>query len=216
MKIYWANDLGIRHGHISKGFDIKKMKDTDELDDISEDYDQRYLVFRLNFDSKVTVSADGKEVLTAGRIVGDGIWEHQENSRDYSFEDLNHSHPDFIWLPTQAFQDTSGYGNPHMDPEVVQKMTEGRDVSRPSGRPATLVMTFATRDLGGSSVTVEEVKKQVQKVLRRDGIKHAIYLKDIEINRSKVLMAVKFPQGANIRSPTKLFEAAGLPVKIER
>ncbi|HXH74822.1 MAG TPA: hypothetical protein VNJ08_07640 [Bacteriovoracaceae bacterium] len=214
IKIYWANDVDIRHGHISKGFDIAKMKDSEDLDSLSADYDGRYLAFRLNFDSKVTVSSDGKKVLTAGKMVGDGIWEHQENSRDLSYDDLNHTHPDFIWLPTQSFQDVNGYGNPHINPAVVQKMIDGKE-SAPAKEPVQLRLSFAPRYFEGAATTPESAKKIVQSVIRRDGIKHSIYLKDIEISRNKVVVVVRFPLGVDSGSLVKLFNAAGMPLKLE-
>lgn len=212
-KIYWGNDIGLPYGHVSKPFDIKKMSDDEDFDELSEDYEQRYLAFRLNFDSKVTVSADGTKVLTAGKIVGDGIWEHQEEVESYSYDDLNHTHPDFIWLPTEAYQDESGYGNPYIDGEVVQKMLEGREV-KPARAPVTLSLSFAPRSINGSETTPEEAKRQVQSVIRRDGIKHAIYLKDIVITRNRVTVVVKFPEGVSKRHLERLFEAAEMPVKI--
>lgn len=216
MKMYWANDIGLRHGHVSSPFQISKMKDDEELEELTDDYDGRYLAFRLNFDSKVTVSIDGKQVLTAGKIVGDGLWEHQEQSEQYSEEDLDQTHPDFIWLPTQVFQDSSGYGNPYMDSSVVQKMVDGKEVAGLSREPVTLLLSFAPRSLGGADATVESVKKDVQKVIRRDGIKHAIYLNEIQISRNKITVTVRFPQGVESSSLAKLFEAAGMPVRIEK
>lgn len=216
MKIYWANDIGLRHGHVSKPFQISKMQDQEDLEELTEDYEARILAFRLNFDSKVTVSSDGKQVLTAGKMVGEGLWEHQEQSEQYSEEDLDHTHPDFIWLPTQAFQDTSGYGNPYMESSVVQKMLDGKEVAGTAKEPVTLLLSFAPRYLGGADASAESVKKGVQKVIRRDGIKHAIYLSDIEISRNKITVPVRFPQGVDAKSLEDLFEAAGMPVKIEK
>src|SRR5690606_35429492 len=146
--------------------------DDEEVDELTDDYEGRYLAFRLNFSSKVEVSANGKNVIRAGRMLGEGIWEHQEEAELYSYEDLDHTHPDFIWLPTQAFQDNSGYGNPYVDPQVVQRLVEGRDVSAPAKKPVTLNLVFAPRFFAGSATTAAMAKKEVQKIIRREGIKN--------------------------------------------
>jgi hypothetical protein len=216
VKFYWANDIGLRHDHVSKPFDISKMNDTENIETLTEDYEGRFLAFRLNFDSKVTVSPDGKRVLTAGRMVGDGIWEHQEESEHYSFDDLNNTHPDFIWLPTQAVQDTSGYGNPHIDGSVVAAMLEGKEIPNSRKDPLILKLSFAPRYLEGSDTTPEIAKRIVQSVIRREGIKHSIFLRDIEITRNRVSLLVKFPEGVDENNLSDLFDAAEMPVKIEK
>ncbi len=213
MKFYWANDLGTPPGHVSKPFDIKKISDDEEVEYVGDDYEGRLLAFRLNFDAPVTVSADGKKIETAGRMVGDGLWEHQENSRDLSADELNSTHPDFIWLPTDPIQDYNGYGNPFLDAKVVEKIARG-EATTAAGSAQVLNLVFAPSVFGGAPLTPEEVKKAVTKVIRRDGIRHAIYLADIKISRSEVVVGVRFPGGVNASDVVELFTAAGMRVRV--
>lgn len=215
MKVFWANDLGTPPGHISKTFDIKKMSDDEDVDYVGDDYEGRLLKFRLKFDAEVKVSADGKQVLSAGKMVGDGIWDHQENSRDLSDSELNSTHPDFIWLPTDPIQDFSGYGNPHMDEKVVAQLTRAQGATTPTATAKNLKLVFAPRVFGEGALTEELVKREIAKVIRREGIRHAIYLADISISRSRVSVIVKFPQGVNEKALVALFKAAEMPVRIE-
>lgn len=214
VKIYWANDLGTAPGHISKPFDIKKVKDTEDVEYFGEDYEGRYLAFRLNFDQELVMSANGTTVTSVGRMIGDGIWEHQENSRQAG--NLDETHPDFIWLPTDPIQDYNGnYGNPYMDASVVAKISRGQPPTPSTPTASQLRLIFPPRAFGGASLEAEDVKKAVTKVIRREAIKHAIYLKDIEISRNRVLVPVRFPQGVNSKALESLFKAADMDVRIE-
>jgi hypothetical protein len=212
MKFYWANDLGTPAGHVSKPFDINKMNDEEEVEDLGQDYEGRYIAFRLNFDAPVTVSADGLKVLTAGRMVGDGLWEHQENSRDFSLDALNSTHPDFIWLPTDPIQDYNGYGNPFMDARIVSKITSQQAVP-PSPAPATLKLVFTARDF--TTLTPDAIKLAVAKVIRREGLRHAIYLADIKVNGSQVVVGVRFAEKPDRAALVALFQAAGMTIQVQ-
>jgi hypothetical protein len=219
-KIFWANDSGIPAGHVSAPFNIKKTSDNEDEDDLTRDYESRLLSYRLNFSSQVKISEDGKSVLAAGKIIGDGLWHHQENSKDFSSDELNRMHPDFIWLPTSPYQDSSGYGNPYVSSKIVEKMLKSTETNSDSGTTPTptntiLSLVFAPRVFGGSTASAEEIKKAVQNVIRREGIKHAIYLSGIEISRNRIKVVVRFPEGVNSKALIKLFDAAEMPVKLE-
>jgi hypothetical protein len=212
MKFYWANDLGTPAGHVSKPFDINKMNDDEEVEQLGQDYEGRYVAFRLNFDAPVTVSPDGLKVLTAGRMVGDGLWEHQENSRDYSADALNGTHPDFIWLPTDPIQDYNGYGNPFMDARVVSKITSQQPV-QPTPAPATLKLVFTSRAF--TALTPDVIKLAVAKVIRREGLRHAIYLADIKVTGSQVVVGVRFAEKPEAAALVALFQAAGMTIQVQ-
>ncbi|MBY0516783.1 MAG: hypothetical protein K2P81_07740 [Bacteriovoracaceae bacterium] len=214
MKFYWANDLGTEPGHISKPFDINKISDKEDVEYLGDDYEGRLLKFRLNFDAEVKINNEGTQILSAGRMLGEGMWDHQENSRDYSPDELNATHPDFIWLPTDPIQDFNGYGNPHMDPSIVAKISQGVEPPAPA-QAKVLNLVFAPRVFGGAQASAEEIKKAVTKVIRREGVKYAIYLSDIEISRNKILVPVRFPQGVEPASIEALFKAAEMPVRIQ-
>lgn len=215
IKIYWANDLGTHPAHLSDEFDITKTTDYDSLESFGVDYEGRFLQFRLNFDAPVRISADGTRVLAAGNMLGDGIWEHQEDSRNYPLHRHNEMHPDFIWLPLDPIQDFSGYGNPHVDPRVVAQISAGQPAQDGASTAIDLKLVFAPRAFGGAPLDPEVVKKAVAQVIRRDGIRHAIYLRDISISRSRVSVIVKFPHGVNAQALSELFRAAGMDVRIE-
>lgn len=121
MKIYWAND-NVQPGHISSGFDISKTGDQDYDDGIANDYAQRLLNFKLFFDAPVVMDGSGTRVQSAGQLVGDGLWDAQEQPVAYPAQ-LNQTHPDFIWQPESAYIDYSnGYGNPYLNINEVQNI----------------------------------------------------------------------------------------------
>ncbi len=212
IKFYWANDLGTPAGHVSKPFDINKISDEEDVEHLGQDYEGRYLAFRLNFDAPVTVSADGLKVVSAGRMVGDGLWDHQENSRNLSGDELNGTHPDFIWLPTDPIQDYNGYGNPFMDARIVDKITRQQTV-QPTPAPATLKLVFSARAF--ATLTPDAVKKDVAKVIRRESIRHAIYLADIKVTASQVVVGVRFADKPDAAALIALFKAAGLTIQVQ-
>ncbi|MEK6704810.1 MAG: hypothetical protein AABZ06_03395 [Bdellovibrionota bacterium] len=116
MKFYWANDE-VYETHVSAPFDIKKTADSEDIESIitnGEDYAGRLLKFTLFFDEPVQVNTTGTEVLSSGRILSEGIWDHRVN-KGY---DLDSTHPDFIWLPTQLYK-SAGSANPYVLPRNV-------------------------------------------------------------------------------------------------
>ena len=141
IKLYWAYD-GVNPGVISSGFNVESdTKDTRAVEHSlptttngETAYEVRLLEFTLFFDSEVTVSADGKKVLTSGRFAGDGIWKMQENPRSYSAGQLDDGHPDFFWLPLNPTLDTSGsYGNPYMVKRVVTAIARANKAANGGG-----------------------------------------------------------------------------------
>ncbi len=142
MKIYWAND-NVQPGHLSSGFQIDRTSDAENIDLISKDYDQRLLKFKLYFDAPVVMDSTGTKVQSAGRLVGEGLWDLQEHPTE-NLSMLNHGHPDFIWLPQSAYIDYSrGYGNPYIGKSEIREVamaSRGESVSpilRPRPAPAT-------------------------------------------------------------------------------
>jgi hypothetical protein len=212
-KLYWANDLGTPPGHISKPFDINKISDNEEVDYVGHDYEGRYLAFRLNFDAPVKMSADGKQVVSAGRMVGDGMWEHQENSRNFDVDELNQTHPDFIWLPTDPIQDYNGYGNPFLDANIVSRITR-QQATAPVAQPTVLRFAFSARAF--SNLAPAEIKKAVGKVIRREGLRHAIYVRDIQVAGGQVVVGVRFADKVDAQALVALFGAANMLATVTR
>jgi len=113
MKMYWAED-GVGELEISKSFDINRTSDEfNYKEEYNKHYSGRSLAFYLFFDSQVRVSSDGKRVLSAGRIVGDGVWYHQTAEGAKSWKGvIENTHPDFIWLPNEIISKTKGRSRP--------------------------------------------------------------------------------------------------------
>jgi hypothetical protein len=100
FKMFWAED-GVGELEISKSFDINRTDDTMTYhDEYNHHYTGRSIAFYLFFDAPVKVDEDGKTVLEAGNVVGDGVWYHQtkEGAKKWK-EVIVNTHPDFIWLP---------------------------------------------------------------------------------------------------------------------
>lgn len=121
MKIYWADD-GVQVDHLSNPIKIdpKKMGHDMEDDPIPSDYAVRLLRFKLFFDQPLQVSANGEQILNNPKIVGNGIWQKQEEE-DYS--ELDQGHPDFIWQPINPRIVNDGYANPYINWKNIQEIT---------------------------------------------------------------------------------------------
>ena len=137
MKIYWASD--------SVGYDFQRttslnwnVADPNFSNDTIPDqpasfyaqdrasdgaYVSRYLSFTLFFDAPVQMSADHTQVISAGNMVGDGVWSHADQTAmatwyPYGYEN-SQTHPDFLWRPDDLAD--ADYRNPSIDPLKVYK-----------------------------------------------------------------------------------------------
>ena len=135
-KIYWAND-SVTYTYkqtTSKSWDVSSPTfSTDHVPVDGTDQDKvddnailsRYLSYTLFFDAPVTVNADGTKILTAGRIVGDGVWTHADISqrdRWYPVDaEYSQNHPDFIWRPDHLIQSGGMFHNPAVEAAKVYK-----------------------------------------------------------------------------------------------
>lgn len=218
MKIYWAND-NVSEEHVSKPFDIKKTEDYDVVEDFYPEYSGRYLTFKLFFD-KPLVMEDGK-VVSAGKIVGDGVWGHQEDPLTTA-DELNETHPDFIWAPLDSSHGAN-YANPYIQESKVRSIIEG--VS--SGPVETNVTTeradskktlqFAAKDFD-NDYEVDSIKDKIKFVLDRDGIRNSIYLSgisvDYEARSPQIYVELKIVSGATWERVIKVLAEAGFKAKI--
>jgi hypothetical protein len=209
MKIYWAND-GVPEEYVSQPFDIKESSDNQSLEDFGSDYDARYLSFKLFFDKPLEL--EGGKVVKAGRIVGDGIWDHQENPPSNA-KALNQTHPDFIWAPLDL-DSSHANGNPAISADNVRLALEGLG-SGPIG-PETessseMEFRFGLKDFDGEQ-DEHHVRERVQFVLNREGIRTRILLRDISFSGSSVSVKVRFPDGASQDRVHRLLAEAGLQV----
>ncbi len=215
IKIFWANDIGLSYGHVSKPFKIDKTKDSEELEDLSEDYQGRILAFRLFFDQEIKIDSSGTKITNAGKIVGEGVWDHQENSLDYTLDEINHTHPDFMWIPTQVFQDQTGYGNPFIDEEIVNNILSSTNLSPRKKGPFELNVIFSDSLFKGQALDPIKTMKKIKSILRRESIKHNIKPEDVVFQSGIVRVKITFPFWIDTSYLSNLFLSAELPFKID-
>lgn len=237
LKIYWAND-GVSPGIVSKGFNIEKdTSDSPEAEtnlptalNGEDAYTARALQFTLFFDAEVAVSPDGKKVLTAGNIVGDGIWKMQENPRSYSAGALDQGHPDFVWLPTNWILDSSGgYGNPYMATRVVQAISKANKAANGkgsdgggSGGTSNAAVSYHIVFASGAFANLQEinpksVKRKIYRLMNRAGLKASIPTDSVEVRGGVVRLDMTFVDGADEKALLAVFEDANMAVtKIEK
>ena len=207
MKFFWASD-DVPEMHVSRIFHINQVADSEEVEDFTPDYPGRFLSFKLFFDAPVVLS--GNKITSCGRMVGNGIWSHQENRT--SLSELNQTHPDFIWMPTQMAQGSgSGYRNPYILNENVVRIFEARGhlasapapiahdmqtLSAPSVLTNDSLWTFQLRkaDFGNlPDVEVSQiVKDKLKAIFAREGFRTLISLADIKVSGEEISARVKF------------------------
>lgn len=130
VKIYMVPSVDVLPGQATPGFNLEKHT-SDARDFLPNPrgvtiYSSRTLGFKLWFDGPVEVNSSG-QVVQVGRMVGSGIWEHQEEAFKTGNTNLDDTHPDFIWLPTNPYLDRSGYGNPYVNPNTVFSIIKTRN-----------------------------------------------------------------------------------------
>lgn len=121
INIFWAND-NVPANSISDPFNINRASEKFQIGDFlyNDFYTGRSLGFFLYFDSPLRVSSEGTFVANAGNIIGDGVWYHQTLEGRKYYKEFNHTHPDFIWLPTRALSASAGgTRNPSFSPERI-------------------------------------------------------------------------------------------------
>jgi len=235
-KIYWANDDGIEAGRVSTPFDIHKhTSDSSEIEYPQQlpggnEYAARLLQYKLFFDGPIEIDSTGTKVTTAGNIVGDGIWAHQENAQSLSFNQLNNSHPDFIWLPTNPFQDIyGGYGNPFITAAVVNEIGSESDTPMPKDPPTkpksgksnqstAFQLIFDLQEMtpeNGTDPNPEYVAKKLKRLLLRDKIHSTLRKVDIVFEKEQVLLKITFPSGETKEQLEEFFKDAHLKVVIK-
>lgn len=209
MKIYWAND-GVPEEYISNPFDIKETTDSTSVEDLGDDYTGRYLAFKLFFDAPLEI--DDQKIASAGRIVGDGIWDHQENP-PRGAKNLNHTHPDFIWAPLELDLASQSNSNPALKEANVRAAIDGTSSgpveSSTSSAQTSLDFQFGLGDFGEHAVA-RIIRQRVLFLLSRDGIEGTVSLEDISISGSSVRIRVRVPSGVRESSLHTLFAEAGL------
>lgn len=232
MKIFWAAD-SVTPGVVSSPFNVEKdANDSKRLEKLpkgsngEEIYESRLLEFKLFFDEEVTVSADGKKVLTAGDLVGEGIWKMQESPRSYTADQLNDGHPDFVWIPTSPILDTSGYGNPFMAKKTVSAIskayTEGGGGTvtaggAEGGEGTGYRITFnASAFESLTTVNATSVIRKLKRAFARGGHEVAISSKSYEESGGKIRIDAIFTGGLKKKDLESFLEDAELAtVKIE-
>jgi hypothetical protein len=209
MKIYWAND-GVPEEHVSDSFDIMRTKDDERIENLGSDYAGRLLAFKLFFDRPLEM--EGTTVLSAGRIVGDGIWDHQENP-PRNAKNLDHTHPDFIWMPLELDQMYYSNSNPNMTNANVRAALEGAGSASAGSEPEManeIQLSFRSNVFGEDGVNEALVRARIRRVLEREGIRHRIYNRDIQIDSSTVRVTLRSAAGLSRSRVARLLAEAGL------
>ncbi len=216
--IYWASDE-VEYDHVSSKFDIKKG------DKNADDYVGRKLSYTLFFDTPVTLDDKG-QIAKAGRMVGPGIWAHQEDPK--AIEDVDQSHPDFMWIPTD-FQAKSQYGNPLVTHERVYKLLKGGKPSEGGKADKDEAKDDASDEKPASDETADYVLKiklssfpdgasdregryftdKLSRRLRDAGISSRFSASDLEVMSRFIKVPVTISSGQSIEQVYAALEDAG-------
>jgi hypothetical protein len=235
VKLYWGHD-DVSPGVIAKGFNVDNDTNDTRLTEQNlptttngeTAYEVRLIEFTLFFDSEVTVSADGKKILNAGRFVGDGIWKMQENPRSYSDGELDEGHPDFFWLPLNSILDSAGsYGNPYMVQRVVQMISKANKLTNggsgggggggEGGGTGNGLVTYNVTFGSGSfdslrDINPTSVKRKIYRLMARGGMRTSIPTESVEVRGGVVSLTMTFPEGVDKAALLALFNDAGMTV----
>lgn len=240
MKIYWGNDLGTSPGVVSGPFNINSDTEDDRFVEsmlpVSTNgeviYEGRLLEFTLFFSDEVKLSKDGKKVLSAGKLIGNGIWKMQENPRAYTSAQLDEGHPDFIWMPTNALIDDSGYGNPFLVTAAIQKIedensrvngTANRDdqnaanaTPRAEDTPTKVTsyrVAFSIKSFENlREINSHSVQTKVLRVFKRSGLKAAISPASIEITDTQVSLTMDLIDALTASDLKTIFSSTGMTI----
>jgi hypothetical protein len=198
MKIFWAHD-GVRASHVTQGFDIKKTTDDESIRVTWPnyvEYEGRLLKFTLFFSAPVETNEAGTQVVSAGRIVGQGIWNHQESRSSRPDE----THPDFIWMPTVLLQGGMGESNPYIRADMVHQLPRNR-ISQKPVEPASVELTLLFAAGTFQSKTPDELAALLTAVLRREGIQVTIEnLKTLPDGKIQLTLKVTAGDQARVNS----------------
>lgn len=220
-KIYWANDIRIPPGHLSSSFDIfRDTQDTTTLEQLPgsgplPDFHVRLLRFKLFLDEPPVFTADGK-IISAGQIIGEGIWEHHENLANYKWGDLDHTHPDLIWLPTNPFHDAHGsYGNPFVTSKIVSQIfsqssrLQGQSLNPTEGN-FVIRMPDLERLLLNDRLGKREIEYGIRSELARFSITAAVVV--LNYNRDTTNVRITLPNAEPIARLRNALLELGLQV----
>jgi hypothetical protein len=204
-EVFWASDE-VEPGHLSTPFDIR------QADAHGEDYVGRKLSYKLFFDAPVKLDAQGA-VVSAGKIVGPGIWAHQEDSK--LVEDIDQSHPDFIWLPTD-FYVRSQYGNPLVKASRVYQLF--KDHAPLAGRPLPVekepvdyVVTIQLQSFpkGSETKPTRYFTDMMVPGLRRNGIDAWFASSKLELRPDSIQVPISVLGGASLKQVYAALDRAG-------
>lgn len=217
--IYWAND-SVDFDYVSPEFNLEKADELLQSDtSFSTAYASRTLEFTLFFDQPVKLSGD--QIASAGKIVGKGIWEKQQNCEKYSPNDLDDGHPDFIWRPTKIIKGEDS--NPYIESKNVYQIVggTGKGSSKPSGGDdehelisSKVVIELSKGKLSPlkADLTASDIKRLIKKAFERAGISSRIDQREIEIGSKTVKIAATFPEGTQKDAIQGALQEAGMQI----
>ena len=245
MKMFWAED-GVHEYEISDKFSIDKTDDkirTDyrgqyEEEKFGHHYSGRLLQFILFFDSPLEVSDQGTRIISSGNIIGEGMWSHKTREGASKIANMDNSHPDFIWLPTNI-SDQTGNRNPLVQDKYVRyiwdhKVEQGSGNSTNNGNGIDLDTT-ATRAsltitnyvesfprLSGINDDQLDIKKRyiaymISEALEREGISVIFNnTAEIEIENSNAIISLNFATAVDLNTISKILSDSGINGVVEK
>ena len=235
MKMFWAED-GVHEYEVSDKFSIDKTDDkirTDfrgqfEEEKFGHHYSGRLLQFILFFDAPLEISDNGSRVISAGDIVGEGMWAHKTKVGAKKFANMDNTHPDFIWLPTSV-SNQAGSRNPLVEDKYVRYIWNNKiDGPITSSTPTdldttattgvfTLINFAKTFPLLGSlgnehhELMKRYVASMFKTALERDGISVSFNSSSkIVFDQGRALVTLNFVGPVNIETMTKVLADSGI------
>ena len=229
MKMFWAED-GVHEYELSDTFDINNTDDRIktnwngqyEEESFGHHYSGRLNEFILFFDAPMEVSDDGTRVLAAGNILGEGLWAHQTEQGRAKYANMDNTHPDFIWLPTQV-SGNSGNRNPLVQEKYVRYIwdnkSSGENVSlEPTETRGVFVMGSIVSSfpklayLGGSQWRKKKqyIVYRINNALSREGLAIQLSEKDVQISGDKATIKLVFPEKVELSKVSKILNDSGI------
>lgn len=229
MKMFWAED-GVHEHEISDKFTIEQTNDQIktnwsgqyEEEHFGRHFSGRMVEFILFFDAPVEVSEDGTQIVKAGNIVGEGLWSHKTEQGRAKYANMDNTHPDFIWLPTQV-SDYSGNRNPWVQDKYVRyiwdnKVNNGSVDLDPVTVSGTFVMpnfvdSFPKLAYLGNAQWRKKKKYiayRLNMVFSREGIPVTISYRDIWLKNGKATIKMTFAEKVTLSAVANLLKNDGI------
>ncbi|OUR97278.1 hypothetical protein A9Q84_13205 [Halobacteriovorax marinus] len=234
MKMFWAED-GVAEGEISDKFNIETTDDEIrttyrgilEEEKFGKHYSGRLVEFMMFFDAPMVMSEDGKKVVSAGRIVGEGLWYHQTEAGRKRIENMDNTHPDFIWLPTKI-SGNAGNRNPLVQDKYVRYIFDNK-VSQTSTSTDSSELRYEQRSRvyklknylrafkqlkplgnGNDSLKKKYIAYMITNALTQEGYSVKIEEEDVTLNGRKAKVKLTFTEKVKFKTISTLLNQLGI------